>query len=210
MRRDAAMPLFLLACFAAALAWSAVRPFDRFTWALEVAPAIAAACVLAATWRRFPLTPLLYWLIFFHALILVVGGRYTYARVPLFDWLGEFFGWQRNNYDKLGHLAQGFVPAMAAREILIRLRVLRRPRWLPFLVLCICLAFSALYELIEWWTAVLTGTAAADFLGTQGYAWDTQSDMALCLLGAALALALLSRVQDRQLAARGLLPEEKS
>jgi putative membrane protein len=185
------------------LFWSAFEPVDGFTWLLEVLPALVAALVLVATRRRFPLTPLVYVLILIHCVILMVGGHYTYARVPLFDQLAELVGSSRNNYDKLGHFAQGFIPALVARELLCRLGVIRGPRWRAFFILCFCLALSALYELIEWGVAVLTGTGADAFLGTQGYVWDTQSDMAFCLLGALCALALLGRFHDRQLERRG-------
>jgi len=188
------------AVFLAVLAWSGIGPKDRFTWVLEVLPAIIGFLVLAATWRRFPLTTLSYVLILIHCVILMVGGHYTYAEVPLFDWLREAFDWQRNNYDKLGHFAQGFVPAILAREILIRNRVINGRRWLVFLVLCFCLALSAFYELIEWWVALSTGGSAEAFLALQGYAWDTQSDMAYALIGAIAALILLTRLHDRQLA----------
>lgn len=151
----------------------------------------------------FSLTPLVYGLILVHAIILMVGGHYTYAEVPLFDTLGDRFGWQRNNYDKLGHLAQGFIPAIIAREVLIRRAVFARPRWLAFFVVCFCLALSAFYELIEWWVALLSAQAADAFLGTQGYVWDTQSDMAWALVGALAALVLLRPVHDRQLRALG-------
>lgn len=187
------------AIFAAVLAWSAIAPHDYPTWWLEVSPALLALLVMAATRRRFPLTPLLYWLILAHAVILMVGGHYTYAEVPLGDWLRDALGQQRNNYDKLGHLAQGFVPALVARELLLRLDVVRRGGWLNLLVVCVCLAISAFYELLEWWVALLSEDAAEAFLGTQGYVWDTQSDMAWALLGAVLALVALSRLHDRQL-----------
>lgn len=189
-----------LLVFVSVLAWSAVKPFDRLTWWLEVLPALLALVVLVATRQRFPLTPLVYVLILIHCLILMVGGHYTYAEVPLGDWIQEATGGSRNNYDKLGHLAQGFVPAMVAREIMIRLHVVARRGWLGFLVVCFCLAFSAFYELVEWWAALLSETASESFLGTQGYVWDTQSDMLWALTGAVLALLTLSRVQDRQLA----------
>jgi putative membrane protein len=196
--------LLWLAIFLPVLIWSAIAPRDRLTWWLEVTPALIALAVLAFTRPRFPLTPLLYILILIHAVILMVGGHYTYAEVPLFDWLAEIFGWQRNNYDKLGHFAQGFVPALVAREILLRLRVVRGQGWLRFIVVSICLAISAFYELIEWWVALLSQTAAEAFLGTQGYVWDTQSDMAWALSGAVLALLGLERLHDRQL--RRFLP----
>lgn len=185
--------------FAAVLAWSGVAPHDYPTWLLEVAPAIAAAAVLWFTRERFPLTRLTYVLILVHCIILMVGGHYTYAEVPLGDWVRDAFDQGRNNYDKLGHFAQGFVPAIVAREILVRLRVVRLPAWRDFLIVCVCLAISAFYELIEWWVALLSEEAADSFLGTQGYAWDTQSDMWFCLLGAVAALVLLSRLHDRQL-----------
>lgn len=178
------------------LVWSGIHPKDQLTWLLEVSPAIIAAVLMAATYKRFTLTPMLYFLILCHCLILMVGGHYTYAEVPLFDGL---WGAERNNFDKLGHFFQGFVPALAAREILIRNEVLGRGMWLNTFVISVCLAFSAFYELIEWWVAVLIGQDADAFLGTQGYSWDTQSDMALALLGALLALMLLSKTHDKQL-----------
>jgi putative membrane protein len=192
--------LWLLVYFAVLL-WSAIGPKDRFTWFLEVLPALIGLAVLATTCRRFRLTPLAYLLILIHCVILMVGGHYTYAEVPLFDWLRETTGGARNNYDKLGHFAQGFVPALIARELLLRLEVVKGRRWMNFLVVCICLALSAFYELIEWWVALASGEGAEAFLGTQGYIWDTQSDMALALAGAILALALLGRLHDRQLTA---------
>jgi putative membrane protein len=215
------------------VAWSAVRPHDYFTWMLEVAPIFVGLPIAFAVQRRFPLSNLLLVLLWVHSVILIVGGHYTYARVPLGDWAMEWFGWTRNNYDKIGHFAQGFVPAILAREILLRTSPLRqaqgrplgrqddgqkadgsfasaqdnglapaaRPsRWLGFLVVSVCLAFSAFYELIEWWVAVASGAGADDFLGTQGYAWDTQSDMAWALGGAILALVVCSRGHDRSLA----------
>jgi putative membrane protein len=188
-----------LAIFFSVLVWSAMAPYDGLTWFLEVTPALVALVLLLVTYRRFPLTPLLYWLILIHAVILMVGGHYTYARVPLFDMLGAVFDWQRNHYDKLGHFAQGFVPALAAREILLRCSPLTQGRWLFFLVLCVCLAISAFYELVEWWVALLSEEAAEAFLGTQGYVWDTQSDMGWALLGAIAALVTLNGLHDKQL-----------
>ena len=185
--------------FLLVLVWSAIQPFDRFIWWLEVSPALIAAGVLLLTRRRFPLTTLTYSLILLHTIILMVGGHYTYAEVPLFDWLAELFNWQRNNYDKVGHFAQGFVPAMVLREVLLRNEVVNGRIWLGSIIVCISLAISALYELAEWWVALLTGTAAEAFLATQGYIWDTQSDMAWALFGAVVAIALLSRWQDHQL-----------
>jgi len=190
-----------LTVFVAVLIWSAIGPKDRATWVLEVFPAVAGLLVILATWRKYPLTPMVYTLVLAHAVVLMVGGHYTYAEVPLFDTLGEWFGWQRNNYDKLGHFMQGFAPAMIARELLLRLNVVRGRGWLAFLVVCFCLALSAFYELLEWWVALLSEEAADAFLGTQGYVWDTQSDMGWALLGAVSALALLGRMHDRQLSA---------
>lgn len=181
------------------LLWSGINPKDYFTWFLEVLPALIGFTIIAATFNKFRLTPLTYILILIHCIILMVGGHYTYAEVPLFNWLRDSFGMARNNYDKIGHLAQGFIPAIIAREILLRKNIVTQKGWLSFIVICICLAISALYELIEWWAALLSGEAAEAFLGTQGYIWDTQSDMAVALLGAILALALLSRVHDKQI-----------
>jgi putative membrane protein len=185
--------------FVAALIWSAVRPHDYFTWFLEVLPAILGFAILAATRKQFPFTTLAYTLILVHAIILMVGGHYTYAEVPLFDWIANVMGSSRNNYDKVGHLAQGFVPAIIAREIIIRNRIVNDRIWCSFFVISVCLAISAFYELIEWWVAVATGDSAEAFLGTQGYVWDTQSDMALALLGAVLAIVLLGRWHSGQI-----------
>ena len=182
------------------LLWSGIAPHDRITWWLEVSPVLIGAPLLLATARRFPLTPLLYGLLLAHAVILMVGGHYTYARVPLGVWAQEVFGFARNHYDRLGHLAQGFVPAILAREILLRRTPLVPGGWLFLLVVSVCLAFSAFYEMLEWWTALLGGIAATDFLGTQGDVWDTQWDLFLAGVGAAAALLLLSRLHDRQLA----------
>ncbi len=194
-------PVLWLGVFFAVLAWSAWQPHDYPIWWLEVSPALAALALLLATRKRFPLTPMVYMLILIHAIVLMVGGHYTYAEVPLGDWLRDLTGGERNNYDKLGHLAQGFIPAMVAREILIRNQVVRGKTWLGFIIVSICLAISALYELIEWWVALLSQEAAESFLGTQGYVWDTQSDMFMALLGAISALLLLSAWHDRQLQA---------
>jgi putative membrane protein len=188
-----------LAIFFSVLIWSGINPKDYLTWMLEIAPAIAAFIVLMATRRRFPLTDLAYSLILFLSLILMIGGHYTYAEVPPFEWIKEAFNQDRNNFDKLGHFAQGFVPAIVAREIIIRNQVLKNGNWLNFFVICICLAISAFYELIEWWVAIISKEAAESFLGTQGYIWDTQSDMALALLGAMVALVTLKQVHDRQI-----------
>jgi len=191
--------LIWLIVFFLVLAWSAIEPADRVTWWLEVVPAIAGLVILIMTRRRFPLTGLVYFLILVHAIILMVGGHYTYAEVPIGDWLRELSGGDRNNYDKLGHLAQGFIPAMIAREIMIRNSVVQAREWLTFLVVCIVLAISALYELVEWWAALVSAEAADSFLGTQGYVWDTQSDMMWALSGAILALLTLSKLHDRQI-----------
>jgi putative membrane protein len=195
---DRRLTLFFL-LLAPAILWSAIAPHDRFTWWLEIAPLVAGLPLIVAVRNRFPLSTLLLVLLWFHAVVLLVGGHYTYARVPLFDWIRTVTGGSRNNYDKLGHFAQGFVPAILTREILLRTSPLRGSRWLPFLTVSVCLAFSASYELVEWLTAVTSGTAADDFLGTQGYAWDTQTDMAWALVGAIVATALLPRLHDRSL-----------
>ena len=192
-----------MAVFTAVFVWSAIRPKDYPTWVLEVAPAVIAAAILWFTRRQFPLTRLAYVLVLLHCIILIVGGHYTYAEVPAFDWLRDTFGHTRNNYDKVGHFAQGFVPAIIAREVTIRLAVFRTAAWRDFFVVSMCLGVSALYELIEWIVALLSDSAAESFLGTQGYVWDTQSDMAYALCGAVLALLLLGRLHDRQLEAAG-------
>jgi len=182
------------------LLWSGIGPHDRTTWWLEVFPVLLGAPLLLASERRFPLTPLLYGLLFLHAVILMVGGHHTYARVPLGFWAQDVFDLARNHYDRLGHFAQGFVPAILAREVLLRRTPLRPGGWLFFLVFTICVAFSACYELLEWLSAVLGAEAAADFLGTQGDVWDTQWDMLLAGLGAITAQLALSRVHDAELA----------
>jgi putative membrane protein len=192
-------PLVLLTAGLVALVVSGIGPRDRFTWVLEVAPVVLGIPLLLWSYRRFPLTPLLYRLLFVHALILMLGGHYTYAEVPAGFWVRDALGLARNHYDRLGHFAQGFVPAILAREILLRLTTLRRGGWLFFLVTSVCLAFSAFYELIEWWTAAATGEGATAFLGTQGDVWDTQWDMFLALLGALTAQLTLARIHDRQL-----------
>lgn len=201
MQSDRKLIFFYLASYLTILGWSALEPHDYFTWFLEVVPALMGIAVLAHTYQRFPLTRMAYTLIWLHAIILTVGGHYTYAHVPLGDWVRDALGQSRNNYDKLGHLAQGFVPAIIARELFLRLRVVTRRGWLNFIVVSVCLAISAFYELIEWWVAELTGEGAQEFLGTQGYVWDTQSDMFLAMVGAIAALALLSKWHDKQLAA---------
>ncbi len=193
-------PLVLLVVGVLCLALSAVGATEPGTWVLEVFPIFIAVPILVATARRFPLTPLAYRLIVLHALILMIGGHYTYAKVPLGFWIQELLHQTRNNYDRIGHFAQGFVPAVIARELLLRRTPLTRGKWLFFLVTCVCLAISACYELLEWGTAILGGASADAFLGTQGDVWDTQWDMFTALWGAILSQLLLSRVHDRQLA----------
>ena len=188
-----------LIVFFAVLVWSGIHPKDTVTWLLEVIPALVGLIVLVATYRKFPLTRLTYGLILLHCVILMVGGHYTYAEVPLFDWIRDWCDLERNNYDKIGHFVQGFVPAIITREILVRNAIVVGRGWLSFLIICVCLALSAFYELIEWWVAILSGDSAEAFLGTQGYVWDTQSDMMFALTGAIVALTLLSRIHDRQL-----------
>ncbi|MBE9539396.1 MAG: DUF2238 domain-containing protein [Proteobacteria bacterium] len=190
-----------LLVFSATLIWSGISPKDQFTWFLEVAPALIGVVVLAASYNGFRLTPLVYVLILLHCVVLMVGAHYTYAEVPLFDYLKPIFNSERNNYDKLGHFVQGFVPAMIAREILIRKAVVSSASWRNFFIVCFCLAFSAFYELIEWLVALASGSSAEAFLGTQGYIWDTQTDMFAALVGAISALLILSNMHDRQLSA---------
>ena len=185
----------------AALLVSGIAPYDRATWWLEVSPVLLAAPVLLASYRRFPLSDLLYWLIALHCLVLILGGAYTYARVPAGFWVQELLDLSRNPYDKLGHLMQGLVPTLIAREILLRGGFVAPGRMLAFLSLCVAMAISAVYELIEWAVALISGGGAVDFLGTQGVPWDTQSDMFCALLGASCALLCLARLQDRQIAA---------
>jgi len=189
----------LLGIVLAALVVSGIGPADRATWLLEVFPVLIGAPLLVATRRRFSLSRLLVWLLAAHALILILGGHYTYAKVPPGFWVQDALGLARNHYDRLGHFAQGFVPAILAREILLRLSPLGRGGWLFLLVTCVCLAFSALYELLEWWTALAAGEAATAFLGTQGDIWDTQWDMFLALVGALSAQLTLARAHDRSL-----------
>lgn len=193
--------LIWVATFMAVLIWSGIEPKDRMTWVLEVLPAIVGFGLVVWCWFRYPLTPLVYGLILVHAIILMIGGHYTYAEVPFFDTIGDWFSWERNNYDKLGHFAQGFVPAMIARELVLGLGVFARRGWPAFFIVCFCLALSAFYELIEWWVALASGQGAEAFLGTQGYVWDTQSDMAWALSGSILALIILGRWHDRQITA---------
>jgi putative membrane protein len=193
--------IFLLVAGAVLLILSGIAPYDRATWWMEIAPILLAVPVLLATSKKFPLTALVYRLIFLHSLILMLGGHYTYARVPLGFWVQDLFDLSRNHYDRLGHLAQGFVPAIVVREMLLRTSPLRQGKWLFFLVTCVCLAISAGYEFIEWWAALLGGEAATDFLGTQGDPWDTQWDMFLAFVGAITSQLCLDRVHDRQITA---------
>ena len=192
--------------FLGVLIWSGIAPKDFPTWCLEVFPAVLGGAVLWLTRERFPLTSLTYVLILFHCVVLMVGGHYTYAEVPLGEWLREVTDGSRNNYDKLGHFVQGFIPAIVTRELMIRLAVFNHAAWRNFFIVCFCLAFSAFYELIEWWVALLSDEAADAFLGTQGYVWDTQSDMGWALFGAVLALVLLGQWHDKQLAEHGFVP----
>jgi putative membrane protein len=191
--------LSLLAIVVAVMLWSWINPYDRLTWWLETAPVLIALPILFATRNNFPLTRLVYYLIAIHAVILVVGAHYTYARVPIGYWLQDLLEFSRNPYDRIGHLAQGFIPAMVAREIMLRHKVVRTGPWLFFLVVCFCLAFSAFYELIEWWAAVFGGDGSIEFLGTQGDVWDSQWDMFLALIGAITALIFMSGIQDGQI-----------
>ncbi len=197
-------PYLLLLMGAVALVLSGTNPYDRTTWILEVTPVLIVVPLLLATGKRFPFTPLVYRLIFIHALILMLGGHYTYARVPLGFWVQDLFDLARNHYDRLGHLAQGFIPAMVVREILLRKSPLARGKWLFFLVVCVCLAGSAFYEFIEWWAALLGGEAADSFLGTQGDVWDTQWDMFLAFLGSMASQMLLAGVHDREMGRMGV------
>ena len=197
-------PLFLIVAVTAVLVWSAIGAYEQITWLLEVAPALIGLAILLPTYRRFPLTPLLSTLVALHIVLLAVGGHYTYARVPLGDWLRDWLHFSRNHYDRLGHFAQGVVPAMIARELFIRLGVVAKRGWRNFLIVSVCLAISAAYELFEWLTALVLGQASDSFLGAQGDPWDTQADMFCALAGAILALALLAKWHDAQL--RRLIP----
>ena len=191
------------------LLWSGINPRDRITWFFEVLPVILVLAILVPTAKSFPLSSLLYRLLFIHGLILMIGGHYTYSEVPVGYWFQETFDLSRNHYDRLGHFVQGFVPAILAREILLRKTPLVPGRWLTFLIIAVCLAFSAFYELIEWWTALLLGESAAAVLGMQGDIWDSQWDMFLALVGACVSLATLSKVHDRSLAALGVLAVDR-
>ena len=205
MTTDRRYYALLLAILGAVSVWSAIQPHDRFTWYLEVFPVMIALPILLFTYKRFPFSRLAYALMLVHAIVLLIGGHYTYAEMPLFNWLRDANGWDRNYYDRLGHVAQGFIPAIVAREILLRTSPLRPGKWLFFLVLCIALAISALYEMLEWWVAVASGSDAVAFLATQGDVWDTQWDMFLALLGALAALLLLSNWHDRSMRHLGVV-----
>ncbi|MFZ7102218.1 MAG: DUF2238 domain-containing protein [Peptococcaceae bacterium] len=187
--------------------WSVINPHDLFTWFLEVAPAVLGLIVILITYKKFRLSTLLYILIWSHAVILIIGGHYTYAEMPLFNWLQEIFNLERNYYDRLGHFYQGFVPALISREVLLRLSPLQRGKLLNFIIISICLAISAFYELIEWFVAELTGSGAEAFLGTQGDIWDTQWDMFLALCGASLSLLLMSKIHDKFLRRERLIED---
>ncbi|MDD3008630.1 MAG: DUF2238 domain-containing protein [Arcobacter sp.] len=187
--------IYLLSFFIVFI-WSVINPKDLFTWFLEVFPAIIGLFILFITYKKFQFTNMVYFLILIHSIILMIGGHYTYAEVPFFDYIKEVFNQDRNNYDKVGHIVQGFIPAMIAREIIIRNNIININVWRNFFIICFCLALSAFYELVEWWVAIFTNEAANDFLGTQGYLWDTQSDMVWALFGSILALLLLSKYHD--------------
>lgn len=190
---------FFLAIFFAVAIWSGIGAYEAGLWFLEAGMCIVGVAILALTFKRFKFTNMTYFFILIHLIILFVGAHYSYARVPLFDWIKEVFDQSRNNYDKVGHFAQGFIPAMIARELIVRLEVVRKKGWIPFFVVCICMAISAFYEFIEWWVAVLSGDGAEDFLGMQGYEWDTQSDMFFAMLGAICMLVFFSKLQNKQI-----------
>ncbi len=191
--------LILIALFFIGLVWSGISPHDYFTWLLEVLPAIIGLLVLIFTYSKFKFTDLVYSFILAHCFVLFIGGHYTYAEVPAFNWLREVLHQSRNNYDKVGHFTQGFVPAMIARELFIRNEIVKKGAWLSFLTVCVCLSISALYEFLEWFVAVFSGESADAFLGTQGYVWDTQSDMLYATIGAICMLVFLSKIQDKQI-----------
>jgi len=189
----------LLIAFGVIFLWSLINPHDYFTWMLEVFPGVIGLMVLIVTFKKFRFTDFVYTLILIHCCILFVGGHYTYAEVPLFDWIRDLFHQSRNNYDKVGHFAQGFIPALIIRELFIRTRVVNKRAWLNFIVVSICMAISVTYEFIEWFVSIATGSAGDSFLGTQGYIWDTQSDMLYATIGAVLGLLIFSRYQDKQI-----------
>ena len=191
--------IFLLISLFLVFVWSAIKPHDYFTWFLEVLPAVSAVAIFAFFYNRFRFTDLVYTIVWFHCVVLIVGGKYTYAEMPLFDYFKEVFGWTRNNYDKVGHFMQGFSPALIAREVFIRQNIVNGKWWTLFLAVAVPLAFSAFYEFVEWWIAAATGDSAEAFLGTQGYQWDTQTDMFMCFIGSILALIALSGWQTKQM-----------
>ena len=202
--KDRKLHMVLLVSLTGVFIWSVITPFDFFTWVLEALIPVVGVLVLLFTYRRFRLTNLAYVLIWIHAIILLIGAHYTYSRMPAFNWLRDTFDLSRNHYDRFGHIAQGFVPAILARELLLRTSPLKRGKWFFFIIICICLAISAFYELLEWWVAAVTGTAADLFLALQGDIWDTQKDMALCLWGAVVALLALGKIHDKALAEVGV------
>ena len=191
--------IFLLVSLLLVLIWSAYKPHDYFTWFLEVLPALIAVAIFAFSFKKFRFTNLVYAIVWFHCIVLMVGGKYTYAEMPLFDYIGKIFGWTRNNYDKVGHFMQGFSPALVAREVYIRRNIINGKWWTYFLAVAVPLAFSAFYEFVEWWVSLLSGSASDSFLGTQGYIWDTQTDMFMCFVGSITALLLLNGIQDKQM-----------
>ncbi|MDQ2747853.1 MAG: DUF2238 domain-containing protein [Acidobacteriota bacterium] len=191
--------ILLLVSLLFLLIWSAYKPHDYFTWILEVTPALLAVAIFALTFKKFRFTNLVYVIVWFHCIVLIVGGKYTYAEMPLFDYFKEIFGLARNNYDKVGHFMQGFSPALVVREVFIRRNIINGKWWTYFLAVAVPLAFSAFYEFIEWWISVFSGSAGDSFLGTQGYIWDTQTDMFMCFVGSIVALILLNRLQDKQI-----------
>ena len=193
---DKTKHLFLLLIVGVVFVWSAIQPHDYFTWFLEVSPAVIAFVIVALTYNRFRLSNLSYALIALHAIILCIGGHYTYAREPLFNWLRDIGVFHRNNYDRVGHFAQGLIPAILILEVLLRKFSFRRGMLLSFLIVCVCLATSAFYEMIEWWVSVAVGSLGDSFLGTQGYVWDTQSDMFMAMIGAVAAVVLLGKIHD--------------
>jgi putative membrane protein len=198
MKTDKKIALIII--YFIVLIWSGIGPHDYFTWFLEIFPAIVGFIILALTYRRFRFTNLTYTFILLHCCILFIGGHYTYAEVPLFDWIRDAFHQSRNNYDKVGHFAQGFVPAMIVRELFVRKEVVKKGAWMVFLTICVCLSISVMYEFIEWFVAIVTGESADSFLGTQGYIWDTQSDMLYAAIGAISMVVLFSRIQNREIA----------
>ncbi len=189
----------LLILFLIGVIWSVINPHDYFTWILEIFPAIIGLFILLIIFRKYRFTYFTYFLILTHCYILFIGGHYTYAEVPLFDWLKEVLHFSRNNYDKVGHFAQGFVPAIITREIFIRQEIIKGGKWVSFLTICVCMTISVLYEFLEWLVAILTGVSADSFLGTQGYIWDTQSDMLFALIGSVSMILFFSRIHDKQI-----------